>query len=241
MRAPPKLSVWPPASNASRDRARERPVLFFFFFFRGDSFLVMHKKAIKHLRAVDPVLGAIIDTIGPCTLAVPKDGSHFGHIVRSIVYQQLSGKAAGTIHGRVVALCGGDVTPAGILKSTDAQLRAAGLSERKVQYVKELASRTKSKELAIDKLHELDDDAVMETLVQVRGIGRWTAQMVLMFRLGRPDVLPELDLGIQKGVQKMLRMRKLPTPEKLQKIGAKWAPHRTVASWYVWRSLDAPE
>jgi DNA-3-methyladenine glycosylase II len=201
----------------------------------------MHKQAVKHLRSVDPALRVVIDRVGPCTYTIPTDGSHFAHIVRSIVYQQLSGKAAATIHGRVAALCKGEVTPARLLKATDAQLRAAGLSERKTQYVKELAARTKTKELPIDRLHELDDDAVLATLVQVRGIGRWTAQMVLMFRLGRPDILPELDLGIQKGAQKLLRMRKLPTPEKLQRIGAKWAPYRTVASWYLWRSLDVPE
>jgi DNA-3-methyladenine glycosylase II len=127
-----------------------------------------------------------------------------------------------------------------LLATEDAILRAAGLSSRKVEYAKELAARTHSGELAIERLHELGDDDVMATLIQVRGIGRWTAQMVLMFRLGRPDVLPELDLGVQKAVQQMLRMRKLPTPEKLTKIGAKWAPYRTVASWYLWRSLEVP-
>jgi DNA-3-methyladenine glycosylase II len=119
-------------------------------------------------------------------------------------------------------------------------LRAAGLSGRKVEYVKELAVRTADGSIAILGIHEMTDDEVMETLLSVRGIGRWTAQMVLMFRLGRPDVLPELDLGVQKAVQRLHRMRKLPTPQKLQKIGKKWAPYRTIAAWYLWRSLELP-
>ena len=201
----------------------------------------MHRKAINHLKKVDPDLAAIIARVGPCRLEQRTDGTHFGYVLRSIVYQQLSGAAAATIFGRVEALYGDrHPTPAELLKTKDPILRAAGLSGRKVEYAKELAARTHSGELAIERLHEMEDDEVMATLIQVRGIGRWTAQMVLMFRLGRPDVLPELDLGVQKAVQQMLRMRKLPTPEKLTKIGAKWAPYRTVASWYLWRSLDVP-
>ena len=202
----------------------------------------MHRKAINHLTKTDESLGEIIRRVGPCRLAMQTDGSHFGHIMRSIVYQQLSGKAAATIFSRVVALYPNqELTPAAVMKTPHAKLRAAGLSERKAQYVVELAARTHSGELAVESLHELDDDAVIDTLVKVRGIGRWTAQMVLMFRLGRPDILPELDLGVQKAVQKMRRMRKLPTPEKLQKIGESWAPYRTVASWYLWRSLELSE
>jgi DNA-3-methyladenine glycosylase II len=201
----------------------------------------MHRKAVTHLKKVDPDLAAIIARVGPCRLGQHTDGTHFGYVLRSIVYQQLSGAAAATIFGRVAALYGDrHPTPAELLKTKDEVLRAAGLSSRKVEYAKELAERTHSGELAIERLHELGDDDVMATLIQVRGIGRWTAQMVLMFRLGRPDVLPELDLGVQKAVQQMLRMRKLPTPEKLTKIGAKWAPYRTVASWYLWRSLEVP-
>ena len=160
-------------------------------------------------------------------------------MLRSIVYQQLSGKAAATIFGRVQALYpNGEPTPGAVLRTEQAQLRAAGLSERKAEYVLELARRTTDASFPIDRLHEMPDHEVMNTLVTVRGIGRWTAQMVLMFRLGRPDVLPELDLGIQKAVQRMRRMRKLPTPAQLQQIGAPWAPYRTIASWYLWRSLE---
>lgn len=200
----------------------------------------MSRKALKHLRAADPALAAIIDRVGPFTLKPRADGTHFDHVVRSIVGQQLSGKAATTIYQRVCDLYGGRPTPAQLLKTPDATLRAAGLSGRKVEYVKELATRTHSEALPILRIHEMSDDEVMETLTSVRGIGRWTAQMVLMFRLGRPDILPELDLGVQKAVQKLHRMRKLPTPQRLQKIGAKWAPYRTIAAWYLWRSLELP-
>ncbi len=202
----------------------------------------MHRKAINHLTKADESLAELIRKIGPCRLTMTTEGTHFAHVMRSIVYQQLSGKAAATIFGRVLDLYPGrSLSPALVMKTPHATLRAAGLSDRKAQYVVELAARTHSGELAVERLHELDDDAVIDTLVQVRGIGRWTAQMVLMFRLGRPDVLPELDLGVQKAVQKMRRMRKLPTPEKLQKIGEAWSPYRTVASWYLWRSLELPD
>lgn len=202
----------------------------------------MHRKAINHLTKADEALGDLIRRVGPCRLTMNTDGTHFAHVMRSIAYQQLSGKAAATIFSRVLALYPNQVlTPAAVMKTPHVALRAAGLSDRKAQYVVELAARTHSGELKVESLHELDDDAVIETLVKVRGIGRWTAQMVLMFRLGRPDILPELDLGVQKAVQKMRRMRKLPTPEKLQKIGEVWAPYRTIASWYLWRSLELPE
>jgi DNA-3-methyladenine glycosylase II len=202
----------------------------------------MHRRALKHLRAADPALGAVIDRVGPYRLVPRAEGTHFDHVVRSIVGQQLSGRAAQTIYGRVLELKGGKrPTPADFLKFPDAKLRAAGLSGRKVEYVKELARRTHDGSLAILKIHEMGDDEVMETLVSVRGIGPWTAQMVMMFRLGRPDIFPELDLGVQKAVQKLRRMRKLPTPKQMTKIGAIYAPFRTYAAWYLWRSLELPE
>jgi DNA-3-methyladenine glycosylase II len=114
------------------------------------------------------------------------------------------------------------------------------LSRQKSAYLKDLGARVTSGELPIETLHELTDDEVITALTQVKGIGRWTAQMFLMFRLGRPDVLPDLDLGVQKGIQRAYRLRKLPTPERVKKIGAKWAPYRTVGSWYMWRLLDLP-
>ena len=202
----------------------------------------MHRKAVKHLRSADPALGAVIDKVGAFKLVARAEGTHFDHVVRSIVGQQLSGKAAQTIYKRVLDLKGGKApTPADFLKIPVAKLRAAGLSGRKTEYIKELAQRTHDGSLAILKIHEMDDESVMATLVSVRGIGPWTAQMVLMFRLGRPDIFPELDLGVQKAVQKLRRMRKLPTPKQMTKIGKIYAPFRTYAAWYLWRSLELPE
>jgi DNA-3-methyladenine glycosylase II len=201
----------------------------------------MSRRALRHLRSVDPALAAIIDRVWPYRLTPRTEGTHFDYVVRCIIGQQLSGKAAATIYQRVRDLFGGGFpTPAQFLATPAIRLRAAGLSGRKAEYVKELAERTHGGTIAILDIHEMSDDEVMETLVSVRGIGRWTAQMVLMFRLGRPDILPELDLGVQKAVQRLHRMRKLPTPEKLQKIGRKWAPYRTFAAWYLWRSLELP-
>src|SRR6185369_6255846 len=163
------------------------------------------RRAVAHLKRVDPVFGAVIERVGPCKWTGTTDHSHFGFVLRCIVYQQLSGKAAETIFGRVQGLYGGrNPTEPELLATRAPKLRAAGLSGRKVEYAKELARRSHSGELALHKLHALSDDDVLNTLIQVRGIGRWTAQMVLMFHLGRPDVFPELDLGVQKGVQKLL-------------------------------------
>lgn len=198
-------------------------------------------KAVTHLRAADPVLAGVIDRVGPCGARVTTDGSHFGAVVRSIVYQQLSGKAAATIHGRVVALFGGrEPTPRALLTLDDAVLRGAGLSGQKTAYVKDLATHAASRRFPMERLHEYGDDEVIATLTTIKGVGRWTAQMFLMFRLGRPDVLPDLDLGIQKGIQRAYGLRRLPTPPQVLKRGAVWAPYRTIASWYLWRVLDLP-
>jgi len=200
-----------------------------------------HAKALAHLRAVDPVLGRWIDAAGACGWRREQDGTHFDHIARSIVYQQLSGAAASTIHGRVLALFGGRApTPAEVLRTPGARLRAVGLSGRKVEYLKDLARHAHAKTLGIDALHDMADAEVIATLTQVRGIGEWTAQMVLMFRLGRPDVLPVLDLGIQKAIKLLYGLRTHPTPARVAKVGARWAPYRTVASWYLWRRVDDP-
>ncbi|MHB1311381.1 MAG: DNA-3-methyladenine glycosylase family protein [Gemmatimonadaceae bacterium] len=199
------------------------------------------KKSVAHLRAADPVLAGVIDRVGPCRARVAADGTHFGAVVRSIVYQQLSGKAAATIHGRVLALFDDhEPTPRAVLKTDVSVLRAAGLSGQKTAYLKDLATRASARSFPLERLHELDDAAVIETLTTVKGVGRWTAQMFLMFRLGRPDVLPDLDLGIQKGIQRAYGLRRLPTPPQVLKRGAVWAPYRTIASWYLWRLLDLP-
>lgn len=200
------------------------------------------RRAVVHLKRIDPVLGAMIARVGQCRWEGKSDHTHFGFVLRCIVYQQLSGKAAATIFSRVQDLYGGrSPTEPELLATRVPKLRAAGLSGRKVEYAKELAARSHSGELALHDLHALDDDAVIKTLVSVRGIGRWTAQMVLMFHLGRPDVFPELDLGVQKGLQQLLGLRRLPSPEQTAKLGERWAPYRTVAAWYLWRILELPE
>ena len=199
-----------------------------------------HTRAINHLRKADPRLAAVIDAVGSCTFAPAGHLAHFTAISRSIVFQQLSGKAASTIYGRFAALFP-DETPMAqaLLDLPEEQLRSAGLSRQKIGYLRDLSARVVAGVVPVDTLHELTDDEIIAALTSVKGIGRWTAQMFLMFRLGRPDVLPELDLGIQKGIQRAYRMRKLPTPKRVVEVGAKWAPYRTVASWYLWRSLDA--
>lgn len=200
-----------------------------------------HAKALAHLRAADPKLGAWIDTVGACGWRRNMEGNHFDHVARAIVYQQLSGAAAGTIHRRFLALYGDrDPSPAELMRTPDAKLRAVGLSGRKTEYLKDLAARAHEDTLPIESLHELDDAEVLETLTAVRGIGEWTAQMFLMFRLGRPDVLPVLDLGVQKAVQLIYGMRSLPKPQRVAKVGGCWAPYRTIASWYLWRRVDDP-
>jgi DNA-3-methyladenine glycosylase II len=193
--------------------------------------------AVRHLRRADPVLGALIGRIGPCRLAVRAQGTHFEALARSIVYQQLSGTAAGTIHGRLVATLG-SVTPEQVVATPDESLRAAGLSRQKVTYLRDLAAHATQQRLDIERLHELGDDQIIETLSAVKGIGRWTAQMFLIFRLGRPDVLPELDLGVRKGARLTYRMRSLPSVTRLSKLGRRWAPYRSYASWYLWRAVD---
>ena len=181
----------------------------------------------------------VIARVGRCTLEPRAEWTHFDALVRSIVYQQLSGKAAATIHGRVLALIGdGDEAPEKIIATSHDALRAAGLSNQKASYVRNLAEHVLDGSLPVKSLHELSDDEIIAALTQVKGIGRWSAQMFLMFRLGRPDVLPDLDLGIQKGIQKAYRMRKLPTPKQVLARGAKWAPYRTIGAWYMWRILE---
>lgn len=199
----------------------------------------MHDHAIIHLRR-DPILARVIADVGPCRFAARSEGSHFDHILRAIVYQQLSGRAAATIHGRVVALFEGAPSAAGLLTATDEQLRSAGLSRQKIGYLRDLAQRVATGDLPVDRLHELADDDVIAALTRVKGIGRWTAHMFLMFRLGRPDVLPDLDLGIRKAIQLAYRLRRMPNSDRVLAIGAGWAPHRTIASWYLWRSLEQP-
>jgi len=197
------------------------------------------RAAVRHLRRVDPVLARVIEIVGPCRLESRREGTHFQALVRSIVFQQLSGRAASTILSRFNALYPDNTpTPDAVLATSDAELRAVGLSRQKIAYMRDLSSKVMSGALPLDAVESMDDDDLIAHLVQVKGIGRWTAQMFLMFRLDRRDVLPELDLGIQNAIRRAYRKRKRPTPKDVRKIGAKWSPHCSVASWYLWRSLE---
>jgi DNA-3-methyladenine glycosylase II len=166
-------------------------------------------------------------------------GTHYDALVRSIVFQQLSGKAASTIHRRFSELYPNRRIKADrVLDTADERLRSAGLSRQKIGYLRDLSSRVVEGTLPLAHLGRLPDDAIIEHLVQVKGIGRWTAQMFLMFRLGRPDVLPDLDLGIQNAIQRAWGLKKRPLPKQVLEIGEKWSPYASVASWYLWRSLE---
>lgn len=199
----------------------------------------MTRAAVRHLKRADPRLAIVIENVGPCRYQVLDDVSHFEALIRSIVYQQLSGKAAATIHGRFLDLFDGAPTPAALLALPDAQLRAVGLSRQKISYLRDLAEKVESGVVPVDALDELEDAAITEALCAIKGIGVWTAQMFLMFRLGRPDVLPAADLGIRKAVQRAYRMRTLPPPARVLAVGKRWSPYSTIACWYLWRSLDA--
>lgn len=197
------------------------------------------RAGLAHLRRVDPVLAALIARVGPYRLQHRRTGTHYDALVRSIVYQQLSGKAAGTILRRFCALYPGNrPTAARVLGTDDAVMRGAGLSRQKLGYLRDLSQRVAAGTLPLAHLGRLEDDAIIEHLVQVKGIGKWTAQMFLMFRLGRPDVLPDLDLGIQNAIQRAYGLRTRPAPKDVLRIGECWHPHATMASWYLWRSLE---
>jgi methylated-DNA-[protein]-cysteine S-methyltransferase len=198
--------------------------------------------ALSHLRAADPTLARVIDAAGPFRLALKDTASVFGALAEAIVYQQLNGRAAATIYGRVCALFprrAGGPTPEGVLRLPDAKLRGAGLSQGKLLALRDLARRTKAGELpTLAEARDLSDDEIVARLTTVRGIGRWTAEMLLIFRLGRADVLPVDDYGVRKGYALAYRKRALPTPKALAAAGERWRPYRTVASWYLWRVLD---
>jgi len=194
------------------------------------------RKAVNHLRNCDPVLRAIIERIGPCRMefGVPE----FASVAESIIYQQLNGKAAATIFERFAALAGKPLTPQGILKLSDAELRSVGLSKQKSSYLKDLSAKTAEGLLDFATLGDLPDEEVIKHLTQVKGIGVWTAHMFLMFSLRRPNVLPTGDYGIQMAMKKHYKKRKLPKPKDMEKIARAWDPYRSVACWYMWRSLD---
>jgi DNA-3-methyladenine glycosylase II len=220
------------------------------------------RKAVNHLKKSDPVMRAIIERVGPYRMQF--DTPEFHNLAEAIVYQQLNGKAAATIFERFATLAGEPLTPEGILKLSDEQLRSVGLSKQKSAYLKDLSAKTASGLLDFGRLPEQSDNEVIEHLTQVKGIGVWTAQMFLMFSLKRENVLPTGDFGIRMAIFKHYldrrkakpvaksgkkraeasakksrpRKIKLPTPEQMEKIAKPWEPYRSIACWYLWRSLD---
>ncbi|HET7122053.1 MAG TPA: DNA-3-methyladenine glycosylase [Solirubrobacterales bacterium] len=207
----------------------------------------MSAKARKALAASDPVMGALIERVGKIDIETrlsrrkeERPGDAYGALLRAIVGQQLSTKAARTIYLRVVDLFGG-VTPSPeqLLEAREEDLRACGLSGRKTEYVRDLAAHVLAGELELDRLGELGDEEVIEEIVAVRGLGRWTAEMFLLFHLERPDVLSGGDLGIRKAIQIEYGLDEMPPPTRVLEIGEPWRPHRSLASIYLWESLAA--
>src|SRR5215468_4534110 len=201
----------------------------------------MTEEAIQFLTSTDKRLGTLIKRVGPCYLKPKKRRSPFQSLVQSVAYQQLNGTAAATILGRVKALYPNKTfpTPDDLLATPDEKLRAAGLSRAKTAAIKDIARKTLEGTVPSGRaLLRMSDDEIITRLTQVRGIGRWTVEMLLLFDLGRPDVWPVDDYGVRKGFAKTFRKRILPTPKQLMKHGEKWRPYRSVAAWYFWRALD---
>jgi DNA-3-methyladenine glycosylase II len=197
------------------------------------------RPAIQHLKKSDPVLASIIRKVGPFTMEYREPT--FETLVRSIVYQQLSGRVASVIFGRLHAAAGEkELTPAGIMKLRTERMRKLGLSGQKTLYIRELAKHTRKGNVVFETLASLEDAGVIEHLTQVKGIGVWTAQMFLMFALRRHDVLPVLDLGIRTAVKKAYGLADLPKAPELETLATPWKPYSSIACWYLWRSLDGP-
>jgi DNA-3-methyladenine glycosylase II len=194
------------------------------------------RSAVRHLKKSDPILCAIIERIGPCRMEYGPPEFH--SLAEAIVYQQLNGKAAVTIFNRFAALAGEPITPEGILKLNDAQMRSVGLSKQKSSYLRDMAERAARGELDFTRLPEMTDAEVVKHLTQVKGVGVWTAHMFLIFTLRRPNVLPTGDYGVQAAIKKHYKKRKLLKPEQMEKIARPWEPYRSVACWYLWKSLD---
>jgi len=198
--------------------------------------------AERHLAASDPKLAALIARVGPCRLQVEGLASPFAALVEAIVYQQLTGKAAQTIHGWLVGLFPQRrVSPQRLLATHHRRLRSAGLSRAKVLALKDLAAKTLEKVVPpLRILRAMPDEEIIARLTAVRGVGRWTAEMLLIFRLGRPDVWPATDYGVRKGYARVFSRGRLPSPKLLDQRGERWRPYRTVAAWYLWRAAETP-
>jgi DNA-3-methyladenine glycosylase II len=198
-----------------------------------------YQRARRLLMRRDPVLATAIKRIGPCRMAERQRKDHLSALVGAIVSQQLSTKAAATIYGTFVALFpeGESLNAEAIAAQSEQALRSVGLSGQKVSYMRDLSARIVDGRLQLELLESLPDEAVIERLTEVKGFGRWTAEMFLMFRLHRPDVLPVGDLGIVNAIQRLYRLRKRPDAKRIQKLGEAWKPYRSVASWYLWQTL----
>jgi DNA-3-methyladenine glycosylase II len=197
-------------------------------------------RARRVLMRRDPVLGAIIKRHGACGLRPGREVDIYSGLIQSIISQQLSTKAAATIHARFVALLPGNggPKPHDVLPLSDEAMRGVGLSRQKVSYLRDLSQKVLDGSVPTDGLASMSDQDVVDTLTRIKGVGQWTAEMILIFRLLRPDVLPVGDLGIVKAIQKAYKLRKPPEPKRMMKIAEPWRPYRSVAAWYLWASLD---
>lgn len=195
----------------------------------------MSEKAIKFLKR-DPKIAEIIRKVGKYEISLVKNP--YRSLIDAIITQQLSGAAADSISKKFQKLYQRYPRPADVLSTSDSKLRSAGLSKMKVTYIKDLSEKIQSKELRISSLKDRSDEEVISHLTQVKGIGRWTAEMFLIFSLGRPDILPVGDLGLRKGIQRLYSMPDLPEKDEIEQIAEKWRPYRTVATWYIWKSLN---
>ena len=193
-------------------------------------------QALGHLRSADPVLAAIIQRVGP--YAMQYHEPTFRALVRSIVFQQLHGKAARTIFERLVQKASGEITPDSILKLRPAQMRAVGLSKQKLTYIRDLARKTRDGVVEFERFAQMSDDDIIAELTQVKGIGQWTAHMFLMFALRRPNILPTGDYGVRAAMRKAYGMKVMPKPRTMERMAKSWHPYCSIASWYMWRSLD---
>lgn len=201
----------------------------------------MHRKAVNHLIRVDASLATVIDAAGPCRLKPDLDQSAFEALVEAVCHQQLTGKAAQTILGRIKALHPHRAFPTAddLLRTPEDSLRGAGLSRAKVAAVKDISAKALDGTIPEpEQLHRLTDDEIVERLTTIRGVGRWTVEMLLIFKLGRLDVLPVDDFGVRNGFKILHRKRDLPKPAVLLKYGERWRPYRSIASWYLWRAAD---
>lgn len=201
----------------------------------------MHERAVTHLAAADHRLGRLIERVGPCRLRADKTRSPFQTLVRAVAHQQLTGKAANTILGRLLALHPGRdfPTPEDLLAAPEEKLRSVGFSRAKVASLKDIAAKTLDGVVPDPKaLAKLPDAEIIERLTAIRGVGQWTVEMMLIFKLGRLDVLPVHDYGVKKGFAKTYRKKDLPKPAELLEHGERWRPFRSVASWYLWRALE---